>query len=56
MYVVMRCFTNFRVPAMIFDTEERAIEYAKKNDNVYCTYTVEYVDYGGLNYGSKKIN
>lgn len=47
MYVVMRVFTNLKIPTMVFGTKERALQYARDNESVFCTYEIKYVDYGG---------
>jgi hypothetical protein len=47
MYVVMMTFSNLKIPAIIFATRDRALEYVRDNESVFCTYEIKYVDYGG---------
>ena len=45
MYVVMRVFNDFQVPTIIFKDEERAIQYVKEQETVFCSYRIKYVEY-----------
>lgn len=45
MYVVMKVFNDFTIPEIIFSTEERAIQYVKEQENVFCSYRIKYVKY-----------
>ncbi len=46
MYVVMRVFNDFQVPAIIFKDEERAIQYIQEQETVFCSYCIKYIELG----------